>query len=219
MKILRAIAGLMVAVALTACTTTDAGSATESKDTDTSHTAPEIVISPLPDGAQAPTFTSAWASEFEAAYRGSTSDLQRTILADETITDQELAALQDAFTTCLSSRGYTDISFASNGGFSERAPAGTSDDDENATVQTCEDIAWGSQGGLTYGLYFEVARNPARQDESEIMVACLVRQGLVDPSYTAEDYVSDSASGAPPFDPASVEFRECNANPLTAGTR
>ena len=172
-----------------------------------------IESSPLPDGAEVPEFTGPWAGDFERAYRLSTSELQRTVLSDGQVTEQENLALQDAFRSCLEARQFTEIEFEDNGGFTVRPPDGDDMDATNAVVTACQDVELGEASAL----YFHIQRNPGNANEPEIMVACLARQGLTPPGYTVDDYLRDSPAGSLPFDTDDIKFSECNADPLGAG--
>ncbi len=65
-------------------------------------------------------------------------------------------------------------------------------------------------------LYQQLRRNPDAVDEQQAMADCLVRQGLVEPGYTGEDYTRDTPDNYP-FDSDSKLFGECIDDPLNAG--
>lgn len=171
-------------------------------------------VSPLPEGAAVPEFTGKWAVAFERAYRGSTSDLQRQVLADGEITEQEMAALQDDMRTCLGAAGFTDVEFSPDGGSSGMTPPGMSDADFQRVTTSCAESSFGSVDIL----YNNLRRNPSNQDEFTIMAACLVRQGLVAQDYSAEDYGRDAPADTFPFDADDARFGACVSDPLGAGT-
>jgi hypothetical protein len=173
---------------------------------------------PLSDDAATPSFTSEWALEFTSAYRNSTSDLQRRVLEDETISDQELLALQDDYRGCLEARGFSDISFDRFGGYSLLPPDGMSDTGAGEVLQECGEATWGPRE-LTYSLYFQIYRNPSHQDEASIVTDCLVREGIVDEGYTSEDYRRDASQATLPFDASDPVAQACFSDPLSAGAQ
>ncbi|WP_159806695.1 hypothetical protein [Cellulomonas citrea] len=168
--------------------------------------------SQLPEGAEIPAFSGTWAAEFERAYRASTSDLQRQVLRDGRVTDQEMVALQDDFRSCLESQGFTGVTFDDKGGFQFKASDASDDTAVNSQVTACQDNSLGQVSTLFYSMQ----RNPANEDELEIMAACLVRQGLAPAGYSAEDYGRDAPAGAFPFDSGDPRFGICVSNPLAA---
>ena len=180
---------------------------------DVAGTAP---IVPTAKNAVIPSFTGQWAGAFESAYRAATSDLQREVLKDGVISDKELSELGDQLSTCLKASGYTNVNvFPGDTGLSFKAPKGKTTSQQNAEVPQCENLAYG-QVDILYG---EVHRNPSHQDEFTIMAACLVRQKLVPPSFTAADYGKDASDNSFPFSipKNSTKFNACVSDPLDAG--
>lgn len=173
----------------------------------------------LPD---APSFSGPWADEFESMYRRATSDLAKSILSDEMITDAELAQIRTAFTSCLEDLGFSEVEIGDKGGFSVTPPEGIDDTKGPRLIESCSD----SSGESTVGALHEwITRNPENLDESEIIVACLVREGAVGASYTAEQYRADSEAGARSSNPVDLPylvdatrgdalFVKCNTDPL-----
>lgn len=163
---------------------------------------------------QVPEFEGLWAAEFTSAYGRASSAFERSILADGRITDQELAEVRDKFTVCLSAFGFTGLRFEDSGEFQFDAPEGADADTTNDQVKDCSTEA----GEATIGsLHSWIRRNPENQDEGTIMAASLVRKGVVDPSYTAADYVDDAPTESFPFvtgKPGPVVFQECSLDPL-----
>lgn len=161
-----------------------------------------------------PSFTGPWAAEFAAEYRNTDSDFVRLILANENITDQELAEVRDRFTECLSAYGFSDVSFEDDGAFGFDAPEGSDSDVVNDQVLMCSVESGESSVGALHSL---VRRNPERLDESTIMAACLVRKDAVDPSYGAEEYARDLPGASFPYLAGSAgqaAFQQCSADPL-----
>jgi hypothetical protein len=213
---------LALAVALTGCSQdlkagqTRQTSAPISTSVGSGDLAASAPIVRTPKNATIPSFSGTWAGAFESAYRAATSDLQRSILSDGTISDKELSELGDRFSACLSASGYTKIHvFPGDAGFSLDAPKGVTTAQQNTRVSQCENSAYG-QADILYG---EVNRNPSNQNEFTIMAACLVRQKLVPPTFTAADYGRDANNNSFPFDVAKndAKFSACVSDPLDAG--
>ncbi|GAB2985440.1 hypothetical protein [Frigoribacterium salinisoli] len=164
--------------------------------------------------SDAPLFSGPWAAEFTSAYQEAESDFVRAVLEDELITDQELSEMRDKFTECLSAYALTDVVFDDDGSFSLNEPDDADFDTVNDQVHGCSV----ESGELEIGaLHSWIRRNPDNQDENTIMAACLVRKGVVEPSYSADQYAEDYADDDFPYtDPTAGEEAdlECNADPL-----
>jgi len=147
-------------------------------------------------------------------YQTAESDFVRAVLEDELITDQELSEMRSAFTECLSAYAITDVALDDDGTFSLTAPDGADPDTVKDQVDGC-----GKESGESEisALHSWIRRNPDNQDENTIMAACLVRKGVVAPSYSADEYAEDDADDDFPYaDPTAGEeaHRVCNADPL-----
>lgn len=171
-----------------------------------------ITPKPLPAGAKIPTFTGPYAGDFTAAYTASQSDLQRKVLADGTLTAAEMGAVQDAFRTCMTAVGFSDITFNAGGGMGFQAPKGWDDNQVQAMVSAC--------GGPTIDgvdlLYQQLHLNPTHEDSQQLMASCLVRVGLAPAGYTAAQYTQDSPDSYP-FSTKDPRFDKCAADPKNAG--
>ncbi|KQT96277.1 hypothetical protein [Sanguibacter sp. Leaf3] len=162
-----------------------------------------------------PTFSGPWAGEFTEAFTGASAEFVRTILSDGLITDQELSETRDRFSGCLTAFGITEITFDANGAFSFTAP----DDAEQGSVEDHVSTCSAESGEDTVGaLHSWVRRNPENLDEATILAACLVREGVVDPSFSAEDY-TNADGDLPLLESVSAglgqaAFMLCNNDPL-----
>ncbi len=63
-------------------------------------------------------------------------------------------------------------------------------------------------------LYRETRRNPEKQDEAEIAVACLRRAGLVDGAYSERRWRSEYDAGVFSFDEWAPAAAHCRDDPL-----
>ncbi|WP_306232625.1 hypothetical protein [Agrococcus beijingensis] len=107
----------------------------------------------------------------------------------------------------LSDAGAGGGSYEGDGTLNIRTPAGWPDDDLHAIVGECQE----SRLGQVDMVYLAVQRDPENLGEPARMVPCLQQSGLVDPSFTAEDYAREMASGAPSFDVDDARFAACLA--------
>lgn len=167
---------------------------------------------PLLEGAPVPTFRGPYAAEFHSSYMTSQSDLQRAVLTDGAITESEMGALQDSFRTCLSSVGFTSITFEADGGMSLKPPSDIPQAEVDTYVSACgrgtiDEIA---------PLYRQLRLNPTHEDPDALMAACLVRVGLAPAGYTGADYAQDQPNGFP-FSVDAPEFAQCVSDPQNAG--
>ena len=164
--------------------------------------------------SEAPPFSGPWAAEFTSEYQEAESDFVRAVLEDEVITDQELSEMRDRFAECLSAYAITDVVLDDDGSVSLTYPDGADSDTVNDQVLGCSK----ESGELQIGaLHSWIRRNPDNQDENTIMAACLVRKGVVDSSYGADEYAEDYADDDFPYtDPTAGEtaLLDCNADPL-----
>lgn len=166
---------------------------------------------PLPPDVKVPVFSGPYASDFETAYRQSTSELQRTILTDGRITQLEFSSLQDQLKTCLESNGATNVSFTMTE-LTVTFPQDWSEGDKDELMKGCQESVYGTVDML----YQSIARNPDNQDEAQIMADCLVRVGVAPKGYTADDYKRDVPDKFP-FDMDDPRFGQCVSDPLHAG--
>ncbi|MDR0504616.1 MAG: hypothetical protein LBG70_02250, partial [Bifidobacteriaceae bacterium] len=148
------------------------------------------------------------ADRFKQLY-ADTDDLGRQVLADGVISEQEYFDVTAQIDECFAARGY-QVERKADGSMTledmrergENAPVG-----EDATE--CQGIA----GGIDQ-LYADMQRNPDNTDMNELMAACLVKGGLVDSSFTKQDYVNAMEGATLPWSVDDPVFQECLADPL-----
>jgi hypothetical protein len=152
-----------------------------------------------------------WADEF-AESASDTSPYQRRILSDGTISAQEVADAQSRMSTCMRDVGYDYVT--AEDGTSEASPLpGRKAEDAAAINDSKSKCAKEFDSDVTY-LFNEVRRNPQKQDEAEITVACLRAARLVDDTYTEREWRTQNDDGNfsfSPWDPAAVQ---CRLDPL-----
>ena len=134
------------------------------------------------------------------------NDVGLSILADGVITDAELTELRDRIMQCMVDFGYDrdSMQFDETGAGSAHPPSGASQEESanwgasfNQDLQSCE-AKDGAQD--IQGLANAAKLNPDNKDARVAAVECLVEQGLVDKSYTLDDYDRDSRNATGPFD-------------------
>lgn len=133
----------------------------------------------------------------------------RSALADGVITRAEYEAANQRYVACAADKGVV-IDLIDQGGlyaYSFRSAPGADD-----VVASCDYLAEDVSA-----LYSGTTRNPDNEDFSELVTACLIRLGVVDPTYTAEQLRSDMDAGTEPFrtvdDDVTPEGRQCLSDP------
>ena len=151
-----------------------------------------------------PDFSGPWASEFAEAYRSTTSEVVHEILAKGSISDQDYADVSSAYVSCMSNKGLKAVV---TGQFGESTVEG--DGDVNAANEACS-----GDFSVISALRYSTSRNPQHLDESEIVVACLIKAKIAPPSYTANDYAADLETQVFPFNTSAAGFYTCTSDPL-----
>lgn len=161
-----------------------------------------------------PGFVGPWADEFTSAYRKATSDFERQVLLDGTVSDDEFSEMEHAFSTCLGDKRIGFTGFKPGGGFDFTAAKGMANDEANRITDDCS----ATTGVNTVGtLYFQVKQNPENVDGATVMASCLVRMRVVADGYTASDYNRDAPTMSFPFRDETAGQRAletCGTDPL-----
>jgi hypothetical protein len=139
--------------------------------------APDPQFTTVPLTGAVPHFDGPWAAELTEHYRDSKSDLEREILRDGVITEDEQNALHDWYRGCMAGQGL-HVTLMENGGFD----LGTTD---HARIEVAESACLTN----TLSLAWELRANPENTPPMERTHACLQRHGLLEPSFTLDDYV------------------------------
>ncbi|XBH22891.1 hypothetical protein V5R04_06670 [Jonesiaceae bacterium BS-20] len=118
--------------------------------------------------------------EFEEALAESTTDLQREILADQVITDEEFLELRQLHIACLNDAGIK-AEMIPEGGYTVFA--------EMTEAETDIDMGCLDDSIMPIEpLYYAVRNNPKNIDFTEVIVECLQRKDLVSKDFTAKEY-------------------------------
>lgn len=159
---------------------------------------------------EAPEFTGPWADALTEVYLTSQTDAQRSILADGLVTEAEYTEVRNQFAACMADLGI-EFTFGSYGTMTSESAEGAPEGEafEEAYIgcsgQTKSGVDW---------VYESMQRNPENLDEPTIMVACLVRAGLVPDSYTAAQYSLDWVHGTLPYSETDTDATLCEFDPL-----
>lgn len=143
---------------------------------------------------------------YEEALRAATSDFERAVLEDGEITRAEYEEAVERYVSCMADAG-VEVGLHEQGGYYTYSAAAASGFD--ATHDRCAE----GTTLLVAGLYVDQLTNPGAEDYDELIVACLIRAGLVDPDYTAEQLTADATDQTLPLDDSSAGFHGCMANP------
>jgi hypothetical protein len=161
-----------------------------------------------------PAFTGPWAEDFASAFQQATSDFEQEALADEKISDQEFAEMENRFSQCLTDHRLTFSGFEPGGSFEFGFAGGMKSDEANRISDDCS----ASSGLNTIGsVYFQIQRNPQNLDWNTIVAACLVKKKVVPEGYSASDYSRATAATSSPFPRGSASdsaHNSCSADPL-----
>ncbi len=155
-----------------------------------------------------PDFSGPWAAVFSSTYASAATDIVREVLKDSKISDAEWADVKNGFETCMSDRGIPLTWDDDFGGFSLE---GNTKDNAHVddALKTC-----GASFDAISMLRYATTRNPDNVDESELVVACFIRDGVVDPGYTAKQYDIDSSANPRPAWLDSAKTLTCGRDPL-----
>jgi hypothetical protein len=163
---------------------------------------------------EVPDFEGPYVQDLTRIYRETDIDFVRQVLVDGKVSDQELAEMRQRFDDCTAAFGITGVEFGPDGSISLEGPEGADPTEVNNRVKQCshesgeDDIAF---------IHSIMRRNPDGLDENTIMAACLVKKGIVDPSYDAEAYREDFMNSSGPMAetfPEGPLRDECIADPL-----
>ena len=157
---------------------------------------------------------SAWSAQVKDAASSSSSELERKILADGMITAAEAAEARSAFASCMSAYGMTVEWAGDSDAFSVGVGTHYPNAEELATMGKRQAECSKSTPVTALSLYYQMRRNPQKQDEFTIIAACLVRKGVMPAGYSASDFARDRAMQPPPKPFESDAAGRCMTSPL-----
>ncbi|MCT9870474.1 hypothetical protein [Paenarthrobacter aurescens] len=159
--------------------------------------------------SETPDFSGPWADYFRSAYSAATTDLQREVLSDEKITEQENNEVRTAFVSCMAAFDI-HVELQEKDSIKSVAPSSMTDAKYNEISNDCR----ADTSGQISGLYYQMGRNPDNRDEFAIMAECLAKSGLAEPGYSAQDYEAGFKEQKYSFDAEDSRFRSCSLDPL-----
>lgn len=131
--------------------------------------------------------TASWSEEIKRSAAKARNSLVKGILQDGTITDEEFQEFVTEYNGCLQPHGMTATFDADGTGESVTNSTGTmtkeQGDDGIAQCQASTDYM------LVVPVYQQMRKNPDHRDPAGLVLACLKRKGLADPSMTRQDYI------------------------------
>lgn len=163
-----------------------------------------------------PDFSGPFASDYAQAWSESDSEFVRLVVRDEEVSEQEWAEVESRMSTCFSDAGATFEGYTPDGGYAAQKNS-LSSERMNEVMGECEK----STGEAWIGyLWFTPQTNPQNTPAEEIITECMIRNGVVGPDYTPEDFLRDNPAMSFPYldaENGQKGFLECNADP-SAGT-
>jgi hypothetical protein len=132
-----------------------------------------------------------WERDFIEMYQWAESERGKEMLADGLITDQEfqegLKIIDECYTRKNATVTYDRYGLAAVHSLGEGDPA-----------EIMSECSFADDGVVV--LYRKIARNPENIREEELQAQCLIRKGIVEKGFTAEDYEAlvTMETGVPP---------------------
>lgn len=160
----------------------------------------------------APSFTGPYAGELRQAWLDSDSEFVRSVIADQTVSDSEWAEVETRIADCFEKNGMKLRGYRDDGSY-ELDTQGLEADKANEILPICESES--GEKWLNF-LRFAAAENPDGTPIEDLVVACLIRNEVVGPDYTAEQYLRDAPQMSFPYLDASTgpdAFAACSNNP------
>jgi hypothetical protein len=143
-----------------------------------------------------------WAAEFEAARAAATSDFEREVLADDKITAAEYEEAVQRFVSCMKETlppefadGYQAVRneygvYQYNGPRIHESQSAAWEAAHTAAFDACR---LGTTAQIEQ-LYTGMILNPKRMTPDEQILDCLKRHGVVEESYTMDNYRADQVA-------------------------
>lgn len=122
-----------------------------------------------------PAFTGPWAADFVDLWENSASDLERQIIADEQITEEEFVALENWYVGCMANHGLRVTVLENGYDFNT---------DDDAKIMTGEDAC--RTGTISTAIWMR--GNPDNVPADEAALTCLIRHRDVPADFTLDQY-------------------------------
>ena len=164
-----------------------------------------------------PSVSPEWEETLKSASNGVTSEAAKSVLADGKITLDEARGVRQEFRSCAENAGASDITIDLDGRVKFDTPY--FNDTVNQQVDSCGQTSGFDE--VTAWLN-AVRANPDHLDYNKIMATCLVKKGVVNADYSAEQFASDNKDFSFPFtvsqDRGKDAVLSCQSNPTGGGT-
>jgi len=157
-------------------------------------------------GPDASGFSGPWAADFARYTQITDNEFAHRAFADSQISDSELQEGDALIAQCYRD-AHATVTYDAYGFETVQVLEG--DEDPVDVMGRCA-LA---DGGVS-ALYHQIERNPGNDDDATIIAACMVSSGLVDASFTAQDYRAALDSGAVSWNPLDERSERCAKDPL-----
>ena len=161
--------------------------------------------SPAPAPSDTP-----YAAEFEQARAEATSDFERDVLSDSKIDRQEYDEAVQRYIDCLNSSGLSAVAEPQDGGLYQYAI--TYPDGADPIAASAETDCLVGTKNIIEPLYATTIQNPGNEDPVKVLLACLVRHGVVDSSYSIADLKKELRE-SPIFREGDEDAAKCLGDP------
>lgn len=146
-------------------------------------------------------------AEFEFAKANATSDFEQDILTDGSISRAEYEEATSRYVECLNSKGYATTRIDQRGIYSYQIEGQAEGVQWEVANETCR-LGTVEQ---VEPLYVDMMINPGNENFVELVIACLKKNGLVEPTFDTDDFLA--VETAPPWDPDDPLVNECISRP------
>lgn len=184
-----AVVALIALASATACTSEDPEDAPPAAATDS-----------------VPEFTGPWAADFERTYKEIPSEFGHAALADSAISDMEFQEGMAIIQECYDAAGFS-VEYDQYGYETVTSEGGSGD-----PLEVMGDCAF-ADGGVAV-LYYMMKGNPENVAQETLIAECLVREGVVEPGFTGQDFTEMMDSGDTPWAPGDERVEPCMKDPL-----
>ncbi len=150
-----------------------------------------------------------WSGEYRHATSELSSDFERAVFSDGTISASEYRESLDRYITCMVDRGYAIELDEDSGifGYLLEGGADSAFDDASGSCRVGNNL-------LIEPLYVDSYINPTHDDFSKLIAECLVDQGIVDAPFTAADVEAALAGDVLPWPESDPVAQRCLSRPV-----
>lgn len=128
-----------------------------------------------------------YSAEFETLRSSSNSDFLVGVLEDDELTESEVAEARSRFVECVAESGRLEATDLADGGFEYTGPA-IDKGDYQIVIDACNKR---TSADVITMLARRIRDNPENIESNALIAFCLVKKGVVDPAYGAEQYSAD----------------------------